>query len=131
MEIRLRRWNDYALAGDGFRVLITRYRPRGVRKEDEHWDAWWKEVAPSVELHALAYGKTGRPPLDWEAYRRAYWSEMQSPEARARIDQLAERARSGETLTLLCSSACVEEQRCHRSLLKAMVLERAQGGAAP
>ena len=40
-EVRTRRWNDPAQPGEGVRLLICRYRPRGVRKEDETWDQWW------------------------------------------------------------------------------------------
>jgi hypothetical protein len=37
------------------------------------------------------------------------------------IDALARRVASGEQLTLLCSSACDRESRCHRSLLKELI----------
>ena len=37
------------------------------------------------------------------------------------IRALAERVKSGERITLLCSSACVREDRCHRSLLKKLI----------
>jgi hypothetical protein len=30
----------------------------------------------------------------------------------------------GETITLLCSSACTRESRCHRSLLKELIERR-------
>jgi len=42
---------------------------------------------------------------------------------RARIDELAERVRAGGTVTLLCSSACDDDERCHRSLLRALIEE--------
>jgi uncharacterized protein YeaO (DUF488 family) len=35
MPIQTRRWNDPAEEGDGTRILITRYRPRGVKKSEE------------------------------------------------------------------------------------------------
>ncbi len=40
---------------------------------------------------------------------------------RAAIRELAERAKGGEAITLLCSSACERESRCHRSLLKELI----------
>ena len=121
MPIRTRRWNDPAEPRDGFRLLVCRYRPRGVRKADETWDAWWKELGPSRELHADFYGKHGEP-IGWEAYRKRYLDEirLQAP----RIDELAARIRGGETVTLLCSSACVDPAHCHRTLLKGLI-ERA------
>ncbi len=131
MPIRTRRWNDpeeptcrsrkaEALHGS-FRLLICRYRPRGLRKADETWDAWWKTLGPSRELHADFYGKHGAP-IAWEEYRRRYLAEIRGQAAL--IEQLAARVRQGETVTLLCSSACVDEEHCHRTLLKELI-ERA------
>src|SRR5436309_3292506 len=76
-EICTRRWNDPAEPGDGQqRILVCRYRPRGVSKADETWDQWLPQLAPSKELHAAYYGKGGRPPIAWPTYRAAYLSEM-------------------------------------------------------
>jgi len=36
----------------------------------------------------------------------------------AQIAELAARVSAGETITLLCSSQCAREARCHRSILK-------------
>src|SRR5581483_7469826 len=100
MPIRTRRWNDPREAGDGLRVLVCRYRPRGLRREDETWDAWYRQLGPSPALHADYYGKHG-PPITWTEYRRRYLQEME--EQRALIGELARRVAGGETLTLLCS----------------------------
>ena len=121
MPIRTRRWNDPADKGDGFRLLICRYRPRGVRKQDETWDAWWKEFGPSRELHAAFYGKHG-PPIGWEEYSRRYLEEMGAQEGL--IDELAALVREGKTITLLCSSACEDESHCHRTLLRELIEAR-------
>jgi uncharacterized protein YeaO (DUF488 family) len=118
MPIRTRRWNDPEEAGDGERVLICRYRPRGVPKSKETWDVWISALGPSRELHAAFWGKRG-PPIGWAEYRKRYLAEMK--EQRAPIALLAEKVRKGETLTLLCSSACVDESHCHRTLLKALI----------
>lgn len=134
MPVRTRRWEDAVEEGDGLRVLVTRYRPRGLKKEFETWEVWYPELAPSVELHAAAYGKQGLK-IGWEVYRRRYLMEMKSAEAQARIAELAERVERGETVTLLCSSACVRESRCHRSLLAELVEaaggEGSRDGASP
>src|SRR5690554_6903827 len=37
-------------ARDGYRLLIDRKWPRGVKKEDAKLDEWNKEIAPSAEL---------------------------------------------------------------------------------
>jgi uncharacterized protein YeaO (DUF488 family) len=111
-------WDDPREPGDGFRLLICRYRPRAVKKEDETWDAWQKDLGPSKELHADFYGKNGLP-INWETYRKQYLQEMKSQTEKIR--ELAERLAAGETITLLCSSACIDATHCHRTLLKSLI----------
>jgi uncharacterized protein YeaO (DUF488 family) len=118
MVVRTKRWNDPVSADDGYRLLICRYRPRGVRKEDEPWDAWCPALAPSRELHAAAYGKT-EPALDFAEYERRFRREMQ-PHGYW-ISGFAARVREGDTITLLCSSACTDEARCHRSIVRELI----------
>ncbi|MEM7345083.1 MAG: DUF488 family protein [Chloroflexota bacterium] len=124
MPIRTKRWNDPVDHDDGFRLLICRYRPRGLKKENETWDAWWSCLGPSRKLHADFYGKNG-PPLGMGEYRVHYLQEMQTQTEP--IIKLARRNAAGETITLLCSSACTDENHCHRSLLKRLI-EAAERG---
>ena len=121
MPIRTRRWNDPEEPGDGRRVLVCRYRPRALPKKDETWDAWLKQLGPSRELHADYYGKHG-PPITWNEYRTRYLKEMK--EQQALIAELAAEVAEGKTITLLCSSACDDEAKCHRTLLKRLIEER-------
>lgn len=120
MPIRTRRWNDPADPDDGFRLLVTRYRPRGVSKADETWAQWLPKLGPSRSLHAAVYTKAASP-IAWPAYRAKYLAEQQCN--RTLIRDLAQRSKSGETITLLCSSACERESRCHRSILKELIEE--------
>jgi uncharacterized protein YeaO (DUF488 family) len=126
-RVHTKRWNDPAEGGDGLRVLVCRYRPRGVRKEDETWATWMPELGPSRELHAAYYGKHG-PPIEWAEYRRRYLAQMTEQEKA--IQGLAARVGGGETITLLCSSACTDAGRCHRSLLGELIVD-ALGGPTP
>ena len=119
MPVRTRRWNDPALADDGFRLLVTRYRPRGVSKDQETWEAWWPQLGPSRELHAAFWEKHGGPPLSFADYERRFLEEMQAQTFRLRA--LVSSHKAGEILTLLCSSACTDERRCHRSILKRLI----------
>jgi uncharacterized protein YeaO (DUF488 family) len=115
--IETARWNDPA-PPRGTRILVTRYRPRGVRKSDETWSEWHPNLGPSRELHADYYGKNGAP-IGWTEFEKRYLAEMQNETST--IELIAERVRAGEPITLLCSSACVDESRCHRSLLAVLV----------
>jgi uncharacterized protein YeaO (DUF488 family) len=128
MPIRTRRWNDPRKRGDGFRLLICRYRPRALPKKDETWDDWWPEFGPSRELHANFYGKNG-PPLTWDEYRQKYLDEMQTQTEL--IDELAQAVAAGKTITLLCSSACEDAAHCHRTLLKELIEARVNELPAP
>jgi uncharacterized protein YeaO (DUF488 family) len=118
MPIRTKRCNDRHEPEDGFRLLICRYRPRALPKSQETWDAWTPALGPSRALHADFYGKHG-PPIDWREFRARYLEEIEAE--RPRIDALAERVRAGETITLLCSRQCEDEERCHRTLLRQLI----------
>ena len=123
MPVRTKRWNDSSEPEDGYRLLICRYRPRGVPREGEPWDAWCNALSPSVELHAAAYGKDGQPKIEWSEYTRRFLDEM--TRQKFWIDGFAARLKKGETITLLCSSACVDPERCHRTLVKRLLEETA------
>ena len=127
MPIRTKRWNDPVEQDDGFRLLICRYRPRGVPKASEPWNASCPALSPSQELHAAFYGKSG-PAISFEEYKQRFLLEMQG--SRYWINGFAERVRAGGMLTLLCSSACTDETRCHRVLVRDL-LEAALETQAP
>ena len=116
--MKTKRWDDPREPDDGWRVLICRYRPRGIRTEDETWDAWYPQLGPSKELHRAVYPKTGSA-IAWPQYRRQYIAEQKHNSKL--IEELARRVQAGETMTLLCSSACVRESRCHRSILRELI----------
>ncbi|MBM4243211.1 MAG: DUF488 family protein [Deltaproteobacteria bacterium] len=120
-RVRTRRWSDPKQPGDGTRVLVCRFRPRALKKQDETWDEWWRELGPSAELHAAVYGK-GQQAIGFDEYRRRYLAEMAENPARARLRELRARVASGECVTLLCSSACTDEARCHRTILRELLL---------
>ena len=126
MPIKTKRWNDPRGPHDGFRLLICRLRPRGVAKAAEPWDAWWPELGPSRSLLDDFHGKgASKTRLSWDAYLPRYLDEMSQPGAVWRIRALAERVKAGETVTLLCSSACTDPERCHRTVLAELLEGRA------
>jgi uncharacterized protein YeaO (DUF488 family) len=119
--IRTKRWCDKVAEDDGIKVLVCRYRPRALPKKDETWTIWKANLGPSKELHAAFYGKKGEA-INWEEYRRRYLEEMKAQEDEIAV--LAELVASGKTVTLMCSSACEDESRCHRSLLRGLIEEK-------
>lgn len=134
MPIHTRRWNDPPLSDElsepapPTRILVTCYRPRGVAKSAETWDQWMPNLGPSRQLHAAVYAKVGQG-IAWPTYRARYLAEMrnQQPQIRA----LAARVAAGQSITLLCSSHCVRESRCHRSLLRELIQAQIQAMNSP
>jgi uncharacterized protein YeaO (DUF488 family) len=120
MPLKTKRWNAPAEPDDGLRVLVCRYRPRGLPKEKETWDVWMRDLGPSPELFDAFKGK-GQTPITLAEYRERYRREME--EQRERVAELAARVDRGETVTLLCSKDCIIAQACHRTLLAELIEE--------
>ncbi len=118
MPLKTYRWNDPREPDDGYRIWLCRFRPRGVCKADETWNAWCSELAPSRKLHGDFYGKNG-PPIGWSEYHRRYLEEMEKQTEL--IAELADLVASGARITLLCSSACEDASHCHRTLLRELI----------
>jgi len=118
MPIKTKRWCVPAEPDDGLRVLICRYRPRGLPKAKETWNVWLRDLAPSPGLFDSFYGK-GQTPITLDVYRERYIHEMQAQQEK--IAELAARVDHGETVTLLCSKDCIIEQVCHRTLLAELI----------
>lgn len=124
MPIRTGRWCNPREPDDGLRVLICRFRPRGLPKAKETWDVWLKELGPSRELLADFHGKGGVM-ITLDAYRERYVREM-APQ-QEHIEALAARVSRGETVTLLCSKDCLIAEACHRTILAELIEKARQG----
>jgi uncharacterized protein YeaO (DUF488 family) len=72
MSIAVKRIYEPAGENDGYRVLVDRLWPRGVKKEDAALDEWAKEIAPSPTLRRWFNHEETR----WEAFRHRYASEL-------------------------------------------------------
>ncbi len=68
--IKIKRAYLPAEEGDGFRVLVDRLWPRGVKKENARIDLWAKDIAPSAELRQWFGHDPGKFPEFAEKYRQ-------------------------------------------------------------
>jgi len=59
-QIQIKRIYETPLAEDGYRMLVDRLWPRGVKKEDAKLDEWNKNLPPSVELRKWFGHKSDR-----------------------------------------------------------------------
>ncbi|TGB66947.1 DUF488 domain-containing protein [Escherichia sp. E4736] len=97
MNIQCKRVYDPAEQGDGYRVLVDRLWPRGIKKTDLALDEWDKTITPSTELRKAFHGKV----IDFETFREQYLAELAQHEQEGK--RLADIARQ-QTLTLLYSA---------------------------
>jgi uncharacterized protein YeaO (DUF488 family) len=113
--------------GDGLRILVARFRGHGVPKS--RYDVWMPSLGPSERL--LRRVQSGA--ISWARFSKQYRDELflDGPiDTRSRTIKnhgqkftlrLIERlARRGQ-VTLLCHCA-EEERRCHRHILRALIL---------
>ena len=123
MSLRVVRLGEARQPREGLRIGTVRRPPRGIRKEDfaalDYFDVWLPELSPPPEMVSWALSE---PWTDkrWAAYSRAYRKQMSTPEARHLIQLLA--AMSGQT-NLSVGCYCEDESRCHRSLLRELLVE--------
>lgn len=101
-RIRCRRAYEEPREDDGVRVLVDRFWPRGVSKEDLALDAWKKELAPSDDLREWF----DHDPDRWEAFRERYHRELE--ERGEAVDEILETHRAAGTLTLVYAARDTE-----------------------
>lgn len=92
--IQCKRVYDAPSADDGYRVLVDRLWPRGVRKEDLRCDEWCKTLSPSTELRKAFHAEV----IDFASFCQHYRAELAlKPAEGERLAAVAQR----QTLTLL------------------------------
>jgi len=123
MAIRIVRLGSPRAAGEGLRLGTVRRPPRGVPKAEhaarDFYDVWLPDLAPSERLLKLALQASDE--RAWRSFVRRYRVEMKRPEATHLLALLAALSRQTD-FSVGCY--CAEEDHCHRSVLKALLLER-------
>lgn len=94
--VRLKRAYEDPEAADGYRVLVDRLWPRGVRKDALAIDVWMKEIAPDDELRRWFGHDLSR----WKDFAARYRDELRRQPAAGLVDELVAQAKRG-TLTLV------------------------------
>jgi len=120
-------WSPINRKSDGLRVLVTRFRGRGM--PTSRYDVWMPSLGPSE--HLLRQGQTGI--VSWAQFAREYRKELflDGPiDQRSRTIKnhgqkftlrLIKRLARSSTITLMCH--CAEDQlHCHRHTLRALIL---------
>ena len=122
MAIRVVRLGSPRTRGEGLRLGTVRRPPRGVPKAEhasrDFYDVWLPDLAPSERLVKQALRASDE--RSWRAFAKRYRAEMERPE-RARLLVLLTALSRETNLSIGCY--CASEARCHRSILRALLLE--------
>jgi uncharacterized protein YeaO (DUF488 family) len=123
MAVSIVRLGTQRLRGEGLRVGTVRRPPRGVSKDryaaDNWYDVWYPELSPTPQL--MAQGKSSQSDSEWKAFVRQFRKQMSDPASSRTLDLLSALSHSAN-FSLGCY--CEREDRCHRSVLRAMLEER-------
>lgn len=71
-KIKLRRAYDEKGKDDGYRILVDRLWPRGIKKEDLPYSWWPKEIAPSDKLRE----SFGHDADKFQNFKKSYKKEL-------------------------------------------------------
>jgi len=123
MSVRIVRLGRPRARGEGLRIGTVRHPPRGVRRTDlasgDWYDVWLPLLAPSAETVRL--GRSAATDRAWAAFARRYRSEMGAHDPSRVLDLLAALSRHAD---FAVGCYCEDEARCHRSLLRELLVQR-------
>jgi uncharacterized protein YeaO (DUF488 family) len=120
MTISIVRLGSPRLSDEGLRIGTVRFPPRGVpkaaRATADWFDIWYPNLAPQAAT--LKISRAADDPRAWSRFVRLYRREMASPENQRSLDLLAALS---HTTNLSVGCYCVDEARCHRSILRELL----------
>lgn len=123
MPVRVVRLGSPRAAGEGTRIGTVRRPPRGVPKTEfaarDWYDVWFPNLAPS--LATMKLGQSAATPREWAAFKKKYRAEMATPDNAHALELLAALSR---TAAFSVGCYCEHEERCHRSVLRSLLLEK-------
>jgi len=123
MAIKIVRLGSPREPHEGLRIGTVRRPPRGVRKEDyaskDFFDVWFPNLSPSAEL--IKDAKAADNERSWSVFKKRFRAEMSRPDASKELDLLAALSHHAN-MALGCY--CENEERCHRSVLRELLIER-------
>lgn len=109
-QVEIKRVYEDPSDRDGYRILVDRLWPRGMKREGLKYDYWAKEVTPSNDLRKWFHADVEKR---WDAFADMYQKELESSDAaKAFIDKI----RAYPKVTLLYASR--ETERNHARALK-------------
>lgn len=112
MSVTVKRIYEPVASQDGYRVLVDRLWPRGIKKEAADIDVWLKEVAPSSPLRTWFHKGEGT----FSEFKKKYLAELKKNPA---LDELKSLAKEHKKMTLLY--AAKDEEHNHALILAGLL----------
>lgn len=109
-QIKLKRIYEDPDSTDGYRILVDRLWPRGMKKEAIHYDLWEKDVTPSAGLRKWFHQS---PDERWHEFEAMYKKELNSSEA---VTKFVEEIKQHPVVTLLYAAKSKDHN--HALILK-------------
>jgi uncharacterized protein YeaO (DUF488 family) len=123
MPIAIVRLGSPRTRGEGLRIGTVRRPPRGVPKSQfarlDYYDVWLPALSPSPDL--VSFALQAADEKAWKTFQRRFRAEMKAPDTARLLDLLA--ALSHQT-SFAIGCYCEDEARCHRSVLRSLLVER-------
>src|SRR5947209_2506597 len=123
MSISIVRLGTPRKRGEGLRIGTVRRPPRGVAKREfaklDYYDVWFPNLSPSPELVKEALHAPDE--RAWNTFCRKFRHEMSQPDRSRELDVLAALSHQSN-FSVGCY--CENESRCHRSILRELLIER-------
>lgn len=114
MPVKIKRIYEPFEETDGYRILIDRLWPRGIKKDDAHIDKWLKDVAPTTALRKWF----NHEPEKWQLFILKYHTEIKNSPT---LDELHSDILEHKTVTLLF--AAKDQQHNHALALLRIINE--------
>ncbi len=111
-ELKIKRVYENPAKNDGIRILVDRLYPRGIKKEQLHYDFWLKDAAPSTELRKWF----SHDPSKFSEFKKEYEKELKSNKEVQHIKNLLKE----NNVTLIY--AAKDEKINHAIVLKDFIL---------
>jgi uncharacterized protein YeaO (DUF488 family) len=117
--VRIKRAYEPPEKSDGMRILVDRVWPRGVKKEKLDTALWMKDAAPSDALRKWF----DHDPAKWEEFRKRYLKELERPQAREMLTEIARSAKKS-TVTLVYSA---RDERHNQAVVLKEAIDKLRG----
>jgi len=113
-KLKIKRVYEKPSKEDGWRVLVDRLWPRGMKKKTAHVDIWMKDVAPSDALRKWF----GHKPEKWKEFQKRYRSEL--AKNKELVAEIRKMEREHGTVTLLFGA---KDEEHNQAVVLAAVLK--------